>query len=87
MEMMSRKRNISEDSWQNPSLHPMVGCLFICCQLSLTVTICVAVTEPGTGSDVAGVKSRAEKNADGNWVINGQKMWITNGLLFDHVIS
>jgi acyl-CoA dehydrogenase len=36
------------------------------------------VTEPGAGSDVAGVKTRAEKNADGNWVLNGQKMWITN---------
>jgi acyl-CoA dehydrogenase len=35
------------------------------------------VTEPGTGSDVSGVKTRAEKNADGNWVLNGQKMWIT----------
>lgn len=37
-----------------------------------------AVTEPGTGSDVAGVRTKAEKNKDGNWVINGQKMWITN---------
>lgn len=37
-----------------------------------------AVTEPGTGSDVAGVKTKAEKNADGNWILNGQKMWITN---------
>src|SRR5947209_2832754 len=36
-----------------------------------------AVTEPGTGSDVAGVKTRAEKKGD-QWVINGQKMWITN---------
>ena len=36
-----------------------------------------ATTEPGTGSDVAGVKTRAEKNADGDWVVNGQKMWIT----------
>lgn len=36
------------------------------------------VTEPGTGSDVNGVKTKAEKNADGDWVINGQKMWITN---------
>lgn len=36
-----------------------------------------AVTEPGTGSDVAGVKTRAEKKGD-DWVINGQKMWITN---------
>jgi len=36
------------------------------------------VTEPGAGSDVAGIKTRAEKKGD-EWVINGQKMWITNG--------
>jgi len=37
------------------------------------------VTEPSTGSDVSGVRTKAVKNADGNYVINGQKMWITNG--------
>eukprot|EP01135_Chromosphaera_perkinsii_P011603 Nk52_evm42s2449 gene=Nk52_evmTU42s2449 len=36
------------------------------------------VTEPGAGSDVAGAKTRAEKKGD-KWVINGSKMWITNG--------
>ena len=36
------------------------------------------VTEPGAGSDVSGIKTRAEKKGD-EWVINGQKMWITNG--------
>lgn len=36
------------------------------------------VTEPGAGSDVNGVRTRAEKKGD-EWVINGQKMWITNG--------
>lgn len=36
------------------------------------------VTEPGTGSDVANIKTTAVKNADGNWVLNGAKMWITN---------
>ncbi|PAA62166.1 hypothetical protein BOX15_Mlig008533g1 [Macrostomum lignano] len=37
-----------------------------------------AVTEPGAGSDVAGVKTTAVRKGD-DWVINGQKMWITNG--------
>ncbi|KAF4794764.1 hypothetical protein TURU_098672 [Turdus rufiventris] len=36
------------------------------------------VTEPGAGSDVAGIKTKAEKKGD-EYVINGQKMWITNG--------
>lgn len=36
------------------------------------------VTEPGAGSDVAGIKTTAEKRGD-KWVLNGQKMWITNG--------
>jgi len=36
------------------------------------------VTEPGAGSDVAGIKTKAVKKGD-DWVINGQKMWITNG--------
>ncbi|GFW00285.1 medium-chain specific acyl-CoA dehydrogenase, mitochondrial [Trichonephila clavipes] len=36
------------------------------------------VTEPGAGSDVAGIKTRAEKKGD-KYIINGQKMWITNG--------
>jgi acyl-CoA dehydrogenase len=36
------------------------------------------VTEPGAGSDVAGAKTTAVKKGD-SWVLNGQKMWITNG--------
>ncbi|CAO1618401.1 unnamed protein product [Sympodiomycopsis kandeliae] len=36
------------------------------------------VTEPGAGSDVAAITTRAEKKGD-KWVINGNKMWITNG--------
>lgn len=35
------------------------------------------VTEPGAGSDVAGLKTTAVKEGD-KWVINGSKMWITN---------
>ena len=36
------------------------------------------VTEPGVGSDVAGLTTRAVKKGD-EYVINGSKMWITNG--------
>lgn len=37
-----------------------------------------AVTEPGAGSDVAAARTTAVKRGD-TWVINGEKMWITNG--------
>ncbi|XP_060520455.1 medium-chain specific acyl-CoA dehydrogenase, mitochondrial [Cylas formicarius] len=36
------------------------------------------VTEPGAGSDVSGLKTRAEKKGD-EYILNGQKMWITGG--------
>jgi len=36
------------------------------------------VTEPVAGSDVAGIKTKAEKKGD-EWILNGQKMWITGG--------
>ncbi|MCP1336781.1 acyl-CoA dehydrogenase family protein [Futiania mangrovi] len=39
----------------------------------------VAVTEPGAGSDVAGLKTRAERRGNG-WVLTGSKMFITNGV-------
>jgi acyl-CoA dehydrogenase len=39
----------------------------------------VAVTEPDAGSDVAGIRTRAVRDGD-HWVINGSKMFITNGV-------
>ena len=39
-----------------------------------------SLSEPETGSDVQAIKASANKDADGNWEINGQKMWVTNGL-------
>jgi acyl-CoA dehydrogenase len=39
----------------------------------------VAVTEPGAGSDVAGLQTRARRDGDG-WVLDGSKLFITNGV-------
>ena len=43
---------------------------------------CIGVSEPGAGSDVASIKSHARKDGD-DYVITGQKMWITNSLQAD----
>lgn len=43
---------------------------------------CIGVSEPAAGSDVSGIKSRARKDGD-DYVITGQKMWITNSLQAD----
>ena len=37
------------------------------------------LTEAGSGSDAASIKTSAKKNEDGSWVLNGEKIWITNG--------
>src|SRR6185295_7032412 len=46
------------------------------------VVCSIAVTEPGAGSDVAGIRTKAERDGD-HYVINGSKMFITNGVQAD----
>jgi citronellyl-CoA dehydrogenase len=43
---------------------------------------CIAVSETGAGSDVAGLKTSAKKDGD-DYIINGSKMWITNSTQAD----
>jgi alkylation response protein AidB-like acyl-CoA dehydrogenase len=38
-----------------------------------------SMSEPGLGSDVAAIRTRAVRDADGGYTITGQKMWLTNG--------
>jgi alkylation response protein AidB-like acyl-CoA dehydrogenase len=40
-----------------------------------------SLSEPECGSDVQGIKSVATRQDDGTWELNGQKMWVTNGLM------
>ena len=45
-----------------------------------------AVSEPGAGSDVSRIRTRAEK-VEGGWLLNGEKIWITNGGIADvHIV-
>lgn len=45
----------------------------------------LGVTEPGTGSDVNGIRTRARRDGD-QWVLNGSKAFITNGAWSDYVV-
>lgn len=44
------------------------------------------LTEPDCGSDAAGMRTRAKKQADGSYVINGSKAWITNSGIADYYV-
>ena len=46
----------------------------------------LAITEPDAGSDVAGIKASA-KRVDGGWLVNGSKMFITNGVRADFYVT
>lgn len=48
-------------------------------------TICLAITEPYAGSDVANIQTTAKKSDDGKYyILNGEKKWITNGVFADY---
>jgi acyl-CoA dehydrogenase len=49
------------------------------------IILAVAMTEPSTGSDLAGMKTRAVRRGD-RWVLNGAKTYISNGILADLVV-
>jgi butyryl-CoA dehydrogenase len=46
----------------------------------------LALTEPGAGSDLQGIQTKAIKDGD-EWVINGAKMWCTNASIAEYIIT
>jgi alkylation response protein AidB-like acyl-CoA dehydrogenase len=61
------------DAWLRPALAGEVVCAF-------------AMTEPGAGSDAAGIRTTAHAGPDGWWTLDGSKLYITNGGIADFAL-
>jgi alkylation response protein AidB-like acyl-CoA dehydrogenase len=48
---------------------------------------CIGMSEPGSGSDLASVRTRAVRQEDGSWKLDGQKIWTTFGHKADYTIA
>lgn len=49
-------------------------------------TFCIGMSEPDSGSDLAATRTRAERQSDGSWKVNGTKLWTTYGHEADYMI-
>ena len=75
-----------QSSMATPSLHRFgseeLKQKYLVPAIAGTQVTSIAVTEPGAGSDVAGIRTRAVRDGD-EWVLNGSKLYITNGTQAD----
>ncbi|MBB4663460.1 acyl-CoA dehydrogenase family protein [Conexibacter arvalis] len=88
-----------QSSWMGPSVHNDLGMPYLLAAAneeqkqrwfpgvaSGEKILALAMTEPGTGSDLAGIATRAKRDGDG-YVINGGKTFISNGINADLVVT
>ena len=57
---------------------------FLAPSIAGDMVACLGVSEPQAGSDVAQIRTTAKRDGD-DYIINGQKMWITNGIQGDWI--
>jgi alkylation response protein AidB-like acyl-CoA dehydrogenase len=51
------------------------------------IFFCIGMSEPGAGSDLASVRTRADPAPDGGWRLNGQKLWTSGAMHCDYMIA
>lgn len=88
-----------QSSWMGPTVHNDLGMPYLLAAAneeqkqrwfpgvaSGEKILALAMTEPGTGSDLAGIATRAKKDGDG-YIVNGGKTFISNGINADLVVT
>jgi alkylation response protein AidB-like acyl-CoA dehydrogenase len=50
-------------------------------------SFCIGMSEPGSGSDLASIRTRAERTESGGWRLDGQKIWTTHAEHGDYMIA
>lgn len=48
---------------------------------------CIGMSEPDSGSDLASIRTRADRTSDGGWALNGRKVWTTNAHRCHYMIA
>ncbi|PTM60191.1 acyl-CoA dehydrogenase family protein [Phreatobacter oligotrophus] len=51
------------------------------------IFFCIGMSEPNSGSDLASVRTRAERQPDGSFRLNGRKIWTSNAAVCDYMIA
>lgn len=65
--------------------HPDIAARYVPGLIDGSIIGCVGISEPDVGSDVAAVKTKAIRDGD-DWIISGEKTWITNGGFSDFFV-